>query len=113
MRLTRLITSFCGAGLLKPAPGTWGTAAALPVGYLLHGFGGAPFLAAAIVVGFFVGIWATQHEEHITKSHDASEIVIDFKESRVVDMSAIEALNKISACCHKMLVFYSGSVICL
>lgn len=77
MRLTRIITSFFGAGLLKPAPGTWGTAAALPVGYVLHGIGGATLLAVAIVIGFRVGIWATQHEERITNSHDASEIVID------------------------------------
>jgi len=34
--------------------------------------------------------------------YDPNEIVIDFKESRVVDMSAIEALNKITERYHKV-----------
>jgi len=34
--------------------------------------------------------------------NDPDEVVIDFAESRVVDMSAIEALNKITERYHKM-----------
>lgn len=33
--------------------------------------------------------------------NDPNEVVIDFKESKVVDMSAIEALNKITEKYHK------------
>ena len=34
--------------------------------------------------------------------NDPDEVIIDFKESRVVDMSAIEALNKITERYHKV-----------
>lgn len=34
--------------------------------------------------------------------HDSSEVIIDFAESRIVDMSAIEALNKITERYHKV-----------
>lgn len=77
MRASRLVATVGGVGLLRPAPGTWGTAAALPVGYLLHGLGGFALLATATVLVFAVGWWAANAEEHATGSHDASEIVID------------------------------------
>lgn len=77
MRLSHLIATFGGVGLLRPAPGTWGSLAALPVGYILHGLGGFPllFIATALVTG--VGIWACIQEHAATGLHDASEIVID------------------------------------
>ncbi len=77
MTPTRLITTFLGAGLLRPAPGTWGTAAAIPVGYLLHVVGGFPLLVAATLLVFFVGWWATAVETRGKDDHDPSEIVID------------------------------------
>ena len=41
----------------------------------------------------FFGSIAAFHEKFDVQN-DPEEVVIDFKESRVVDMSAIEALNK-------------------
>lgn len=77
MRLSRLIATVGGVGLLRPAPGTWGSAAALPFGYLLHVAGGFPLLLVGIVVVTIIGWWATRIEETTTGNHDASEIVID------------------------------------
>jgi len=77
MTVQRLITTFFGVGLLRPAPGTWGSAAALPAGYFLHGIGGFALLAFATVAVFFVGWWATQSETRGRENHDPSEIVID------------------------------------
>ncbi|MCV6596370.1 MAG: phosphatidylglycerophosphatase A [Mangrovicoccus sp.] len=77
MRLTRAIATFGGAGLLPRAPGTWGSLAALPFGYLLHGLGGFPLLAAATALALFIGWWAADAEETATGNHDAGEIVID------------------------------------
>ncbi len=77
MTATRLIATFFGAGLLKPAPGTWGSLAALPVGYLLHGIGGFPLLALATFAVFGIGWWATALETRGRADHDPSEIVID------------------------------------
>ncbi len=44
----------------------------------------------------------TVFNEKFDVKYDPQEIVIDFKESRVVDMSAIEALNKITERYHKV-----------
>ena len=76
MRLTHLVATFGGIGHLRPAPGTWGSAAALPVAWLLHLAGGPLALAVGAVVAFVAGVWATRIET-VDGPHDPSEIVID------------------------------------
>lgn len=71
------IATFCYVGYLRPASGTWGSAAAIPVGYLIHVFGGYPALAVAAALAFFAGWWATQAHIAGGDNHDPSEIVID------------------------------------
>ncbi len=75
--MTRMITIFFGAGLLKPAPGTWGTLAALPVFYLLYILGGVALTTIATVLAFALGWWATGVEVRGKADPDPSEIVID------------------------------------
>ena len=75
--MTRIITTFFGAGLLPRAPGTCGTLAALPVGWILHGLGGFPLLLIATVFVFALGWWATKVETQGKDDHDPSSIVID------------------------------------
>ena len=77
MRPSRLIATFGGVGLIRPAPGTWGSAAALPLGWVLHGLGGFPLLALATFAVAALGWWAARAEEAATGSHDESAIVID------------------------------------
>ncbi|MEM8555891.1 MAG: phosphatidylglycerophosphatase A [Pseudomonadota bacterium] len=77
MRASRLVATLGGVGLLPRAPGTWGSLAAIPVGYLLHGLGGFPLFFAATVIVFAVGVWAAMAEQTATGSHDASEIIVD------------------------------------
>lgn len=77
MRPSRLIATFGGVGLIRPAPGTWGSAAALPLGWVLHGLGGFPLLALATLAVAALGWWAARAEEAATGSHDESAIVID------------------------------------
>ena len=77
MRVSRIIATVGGVGLLRPAPGTWGSAAAVPLGYALHGLGGFALLLFATVAVFGAGYWAALAEERATGAHDASEIVID------------------------------------
>ena len=57
--MIKLITTFFYTGLLKPAPGTWGSAAAVVTGIILHGLGGFPLLAVATVAVTVIGLWAT------------------------------------------------------
>ena len=47
MTFPRLLATWFGTGLLRPAPGTWGSAVALGLGLLLHGIGHFPLLLAA------------------------------------------------------------------
>ena len=75
--MIRIITTFFGAGLLPKAPGTWGTLAALPVGWVLHGLGGFPLLVIATIIAFALGLWATTVETRGKDDHDPSSIVID------------------------------------
>lgn len=75
--MSRLIATFGYFGLLRPAPGTWGSAAAVPVAVLLHWAGSVWALSAGIIVVFFIGWWATAVETRGKDNHDPSEIVID------------------------------------
>jgi phosphatidylglycerophosphatase A len=75
--MTHLIATFFYAGHLRPAPGTWGSLAALPVGWAIHQIGGFPLLLIATALAFTIGWWATAQETKGKEDHDPSEIVID------------------------------------
>ena len=77
MKVSRLIATFFGAGLLRPAPGTWGSLAALPVAWALHLLGGPLALCVGVALAFGVGLWATRAETAGLPDPDPSEIVID------------------------------------
>ncbi|WP_224823725.1 phosphatidylglycerophosphatase A [Cognatishimia sp. MH4019] len=75
--MSRAIATFFYVGLLRPAPGTWGSAAAIPVAYVLHALGGFPLLFVATLAVFALGWWATVEATRGAEDHDPSEIVID------------------------------------
>lgn len=75
--LAYLIATFCGAGKSPKAPGTMGTLAALPFGWVLSEMGGVSLLAAATVLAFGIGWWASDHYVRNTGREDPSEVVID------------------------------------
>lgn len=75
--MDRMIATFLGIGYLRPAPGTWGSAAAIALGYLLHRLGHFPLVAAGTVVAILVGFWSVQRFTTGMESKDRSEIVID------------------------------------
>lgn len=77
MRPSRFVATLGGIGTLPVAPGTWGSLAALPLGYALHGLGGFFLLATATLLVCGLGWWATAAEEAATGTHDPGEIVID------------------------------------
>lgn len=67
-----------GSGLIKPAPGTWGSLFALMLGYLMI-TSGMPlelFLASIVIVSV-MGTLVINRIEVISGVHDAPEIVID------------------------------------
>ncbi len=77
MMLARQIATVGGIGLIKPAPGTWGSAAALPLAWLIVHYFGLTGLMLASAAVFAVGTWAASAFERAHGAHDASEVVID------------------------------------
>lgn len=72
-----LLATWFGAGYLPKAPGTWGSLGALPFAWLIVDRGGLWALGAAVVIVFFVGIWASKDFMTRTETHDPGAIVID------------------------------------
>lgn len=75
--MSRLVATVLGVGYLRPAPGTWGSLAALPLFWVLHVLGGFWLALVACVAVFALGWWATSRETVGSADHDPSEIVID------------------------------------
>ncbi|MEM9582087.1 MAG: phosphatidylglycerophosphatase A [Pseudomonadota bacterium] len=77
MTLSTFIATFAYSGFLRPAPGTWGSAAAIPALWLLWVLGGLWLVILATIAAFFAGWWATERYIATSTSHDPSEVVID------------------------------------
>lgn len=73
--MIRAFLTFAYVGLIPLAPGTWGSAAAIPVAWVLHGLLGFPGLALATCCVLWAGIWAVPRLPGGVD--DPSEIVID------------------------------------
>ena len=74
--MSRALATLFGVGYLRPAPGTWGSAAALPLAWVLHALGGFPALMAGTVLAFGLGWWAVADWTR-GREPDPSEAVID------------------------------------
>ena len=81
-----------GSGLLKPAPGTWGTLSALPIYALL-----AVTLSVSlqsylliVVIGFVLGVFLCGKTARDVGEHDHSAIVWDEIVGFLITMIAIE-----------------------
>ncbi|MFK7753771.1 MAG: phosphatidylglycerophosphatase A [Sedimentitalea sp.] len=76
-RFAKAAGTVMGVGYLRPAPGTWGSLAALPLAWALHQTAGFPLLLLATAAAFILGLWATTTMTEGARDHDPSEIVID------------------------------------
>ena len=70
------IATWFGSGFLKPAPGTWGTVAALPFGIALYVMSPI-FLIAGICFVLALGLWASCRFTKAAGEKDSSMIVVD------------------------------------
>lgn len=75
--MNKIIATFFGVGYLKPAPGTWGSLAALPVAYAVLSIGGFWLLAGLTFLLFLVGWIATRELTRGQEDHDPSHVVVD------------------------------------
>lgn len=76
-RAQREIATLGPVGHLRPAPGTWGSLAALLLAIPLDRLGGRMALAVAVVVACAAGIWASGPYAEAVKRADPREVVID------------------------------------
>jgi phosphatidylglycerophosphatase A len=81
MAFSRFIITFaatwCYSGKSPKAPGTAGSFAALPFGWLIWAYGGNATLILASIAVFAIGIWTAQLYSNMLGIHDPGEIVID------------------------------------
>ncbi len=75
--MIRAITTAGYIGLLRPAPGTWGSAAAVLTGIVIDRFLGFPALLAATLAVTALGFWACAQALAGRPGEDPGEIVID------------------------------------
>jgi phosphatidylglycerophosphatase A len=73
--MSRAVATVFGVGLLRPAPGTWGSAVALGLGVVIDRFAGFPGLALATLAVTALGFWACARV--CEPGEDPSEVVID------------------------------------
>lgn len=66
-----------GSGLLPKAPGTWGSLAALGLGWIIYASWGPLAIGLGAVAALFLGVWASERFMRRTGAHDPGAIVID------------------------------------
>lgn len=75
--MDRQIATFFGVGLMKPAPGTWGSAAAVVLAVLAYQFVHPLLVPLGFVLATVLGFWAVPRATAHRADKDPSEIVID------------------------------------
>lgn len=77
MTPARLAVTALGLGLLRPAPGTWGSAGALLLAFPILWIGGPWLLLIAILAAIVLALWAIPRAAVPAGVEDPPEVVID------------------------------------
>lgn len=75
MTAARLVATICGVGFVRPAPGTWGSAAAVILGVVLA-WGGVWVFFAGLALALVAARWSVR-QVAAEGLHDPSFVVID------------------------------------
>ena len=89
--MDRLIATGFGLGYLRPASGTWASAATILLGYALHRIGHFPLVAAATLAAIALGFWSVRRFTAGMADKDRSEIVIDEVTGQLIALCATSA----------------------
>ena len=76
-RVTTVVATWFGVGLLPMAPGTWGSLAAIPVAHLVAMIGGVPGLVGFAVAVTLIGVHAAGETARLRGIGDPPEVVVD------------------------------------
>lgn len=71
------VATWGGSGYLPRMPGTWGSLAALPFGWVIMGYGGVSALVIAVIASFVVGIFVAERYTALSGVQDPGPVVID------------------------------------
>ena len=74
---TTLLSTWFGFGLLRPAPGTWGSVMALPFAWAILVWAGWPLLLAASLLLLWIGINQSERFAEASGDSDPSSVVVD------------------------------------
>lgn len=91
--MSRAIASLFGAGLLRPGPGTWGSAAALVPGAVVLALAGPLTVAAGALLLAALGWWAVARELERAAEPDPGWIVIDEAAGMWVALAGLPAFG--------------------
>ena len=86
--MDRLIATGFGLGYLRPAPGTWASAATVALGYGLHRLGHFPLVAGVTALAVVVAFWSVSRFTTGLEVKDKSEIVIDEVAGQMIALCA-------------------------
>lgn len=75
--MIRAVVTFGYVGLIRPAPGTWGSLVAVLLALALHEAGGTALLPVLVLGVTALGFWAVPRAIAGQEDKDPSEIVID------------------------------------
>ena len=85
--MSQIIATFFYVGYMRPAPGTWGSLAALPLAWIIIQLSGFSGLVLTTLIVFTLGLWATKAETAGREDHDPSEIVMHTEATRMAQLS--------------------------
>jgi len=77
MNFNKMLLTFFGSGLAPFAPGTVGTIAAMPIGFLVILYLGVNSLTSLVIVASIIGVLEINKYEKNGGIHDDKSIVID------------------------------------
>ena len=90
-RFALWIATWFGCGLLKIAPGTIGSMAAVPFAWLIMELGDVLALTIATTVLFLIGVWAANSYILTVQDEDPPQVVIDEVVGQCLTLMAVPA----------------------
>lgn len=81
-----------GSGLIKPAPGTWGTLAGIPIYYLLAQFSQQQYIISTVILAI-VGIYLCGKAARDAGVHDHGSIVWDEIVGLLITMALVPTVH--------------------
>ncbi len=103
-----VLGTWFGAGLLPLAPGTWGSAAALPVVWLVHTYLGPAGLMAAAGVAVGLAWWVGSVFSASAQSHDPGEFVLDEVAGQMLTFALALAVMPANVVIPNMVIYGAG-----